>query len=238
MVVDAECGMPLDLGKWEALWEDGADDHGKRSPLCFKRKKPQTMHSLMRFPCLFVFFCLFSALNPDPRNPPLLDPKDQALLLDPGSSAPDYGRLHGHGHHGPGTPPMSANVSWLRKTEYISRDSTSPSTRPAAADMFVLTIVDFSLPYTFLQNKLPERCSGHIARGAARLHREFFCCREHLRAARFTAASDQTAPARRFNVRGTPRRRRMGERIRPVPVQRTTRRAWARGAFCGHPNVK
>ena len=28
MIVDAECGMPLDLGKWEALWEDGADDHG------------------------------------------------------------------------------------------------------------------------------------------------------------------------------------------------------------------
>jgi RNA polymerase II-associated factor 1 len=30
MVVDAECGMPLDLGKWEALWEDGADDSGAR----------------------------------------------------------------------------------------------------------------------------------------------------------------------------------------------------------------
>ena len=28
MIVDAECGMPLDLGKWEALWEDGADDRG------------------------------------------------------------------------------------------------------------------------------------------------------------------------------------------------------------------
>ena len=32
MVVDAECGMPLDLGKWEALWEDGADDSGERRP--------------------------------------------------------------------------------------------------------------------------------------------------------------------------------------------------------------
>jgi RNA polymerase II-associated factor 1 len=31
MIVDAECGMPLDLGKWEALWEDGADDHGART---------------------------------------------------------------------------------------------------------------------------------------------------------------------------------------------------------------
>ena len=28
MIVDAECRMALDLGKWEALWEDGADDRG------------------------------------------------------------------------------------------------------------------------------------------------------------------------------------------------------------------
>jgi len=28
MIVDAECGMPLDLGKWEALWEEGANDVG------------------------------------------------------------------------------------------------------------------------------------------------------------------------------------------------------------------
>ncbi|KAI0339481.1 hypothetical protein BDW22DRAFT_1409092 [Trametopsis cervina] len=26
MIVDAECGMPLDLSKFESLWEDGADD--------------------------------------------------------------------------------------------------------------------------------------------------------------------------------------------------------------------
>ncbi|EIM86851.1 uncharacterized protein STEHIDRAFT_79513 [Stereum hirsutum FP-91666 SS1] len=26
MIVDAECGMPLDLAKWEALWEEGADE--------------------------------------------------------------------------------------------------------------------------------------------------------------------------------------------------------------------
>ncbi|KAJ3812491.1 RNA polymerase II-associated protein [Lentinula aff. lateritia] len=26
MIVDAECGMPLDLGKWESLWEENADD--------------------------------------------------------------------------------------------------------------------------------------------------------------------------------------------------------------------
>ncbi|KAI9434545.1 RNA polymerase II-associated [Russula earlei] len=105
MVVDAECGMPLDLGKWEALWEDGADDR---------------------------------ALNPDPRNPPLLDPKDQALLLDPAGNALDFGRHHthhGHGHHAVGTPPVATHVSWLRKTEYISRDSSGPAPRPAAVDI-------------------------------------------------------------------------------------------------------
>jgi RNA polymerase II-associated factor 1 len=26
MIVDAECGMPLDLGRWECLWEDDGDD--------------------------------------------------------------------------------------------------------------------------------------------------------------------------------------------------------------------
>ncbi|KAF8268695.1 Paf1-domain-containing protein [Lactarius quietus] len=100
MIVDAECGMPLDLGKWEALWEDGADDR---------------------------------ALNPDPRNPPILDPKDQALLLDPSGGPTDFGRHSGNHHnHSSGTPPVAAHVSWLRKTEYISRDSSSPAMRAAS----------------------------------------------------------------------------------------------------------
>ncbi|KAN0138192.1 RNA polymerase II-associated [Lactarius tabidus] len=100
MIVDAECGMPLDLGKWEALWEDGADDH---------------------------------ALNPDPRNPPILDPKDQALLLDPTGGPADFGRHSCANHnHSSGTPPVAAHVSWLRKTEYISRDSSSPAARAAS----------------------------------------------------------------------------------------------------------
>lgn len=29
MIVDAELGMPLDLGKFECLWEEGVDDSGK-----------------------------------------------------------------------------------------------------------------------------------------------------------------------------------------------------------------
>ena len=34
MIVDAECGMPLDLGKWDCLWEEGADDSGPLSIPC------------------------------------------------------------------------------------------------------------------------------------------------------------------------------------------------------------
>jgi hypothetical protein len=33
MVVDAECGMPLDLGKWDCLWEENADKSGMFSTL-------------------------------------------------------------------------------------------------------------------------------------------------------------------------------------------------------------
>ena len=29
MIVDAECGMPLDLGLWECLWTDDGDDSGE-----------------------------------------------------------------------------------------------------------------------------------------------------------------------------------------------------------------
>ncbi len=28
MIVDAECGMPLDLGQFESLWQEDADDSG------------------------------------------------------------------------------------------------------------------------------------------------------------------------------------------------------------------
>ncbi len=28
MIVDAELGMPLDLGQWDCLWEEDADDSG------------------------------------------------------------------------------------------------------------------------------------------------------------------------------------------------------------------
>jgi len=36
MIVDAECGMPLDLGKWECLWEEEADDSSTHFPSLYK----------------------------------------------------------------------------------------------------------------------------------------------------------------------------------------------------------
>lgn len=33
VIVDAECGMPLDLGKWESLWEENADDSSASNSL-------------------------------------------------------------------------------------------------------------------------------------------------------------------------------------------------------------
>ena len=63
-------------------------------------------------------------LNPDPRNAPPPDPRD-AFLLEPLS--------------GPGGASSVANVSWLRRTEYISRENTS---KPAITqDMYALYIV-------------------------------------------------------------------------------------------------
>ena len=193
-------------------------------------------------------FSFSPALNPDPRNSPVLDPKDQALLLDPPGSALDFGRHHGHGGHGShhvsgGTPPMPAHVPWLRKTEYISRDSSAPAPRPAAADMFVLIFLcpsplQIQMTQTFSvlrQSKLSERNGGHIARVATRLHREFFRGGTQRRTTRLTATPNQTASARRRGVRGPSRCGRVGERVRSVPVQRAARRARARGAlhFCG-----
>ena len=44
MIVDAECGMPLDLGKWECLWEEDADDLGVA--LVFVKKKDILAYSI------------------------------------------------------------------------------------------------------------------------------------------------------------------------------------------------
>ncbi|KAF9479588.1 RNA polymerase II-associated protein [Pholiota conissans] len=95
MIVDAECGMPLDLGKWECLWEENGDD---------------------------------SSLNPDPHNLPPLEPRDAALLLDPSSSTGPYttnGTSQASSSSHVSAP--LGHVTWLRKTEYISREGVQRS---------------------------------------------------------------------------------------------------------------
>lgn len=77
-----------------------------------------------------------AALNPELDAAPLLDPKDQFLLLDPSSSS-------GFGASDPlragsGTSTPIAHVPWLRKTEYISRDSASTVPKISQGDAYVL----------------------------------------------------------------------------------------------------
>ncbi|KAH8832915.1 RNA polymerase II-associated [Flagelloscypha sp. PMI_526] len=107
MVIDAECGMPLDLSHWDCLWDDEADD---------------------------------SELNPDPDNLPNIDPKDLFLLEDLGGVAtlatgPPTAGPSSNAHVAP------AHVSWLRKTEYLSREV---STKSASADSTLQPIFDSS----------------------------------------------------------------------------------------------
>ena len=114
MIVDAECGMPLDLGKWECLWEQDADDSGTRYAGFYVITRTNTI--LNCSPTI--------ALNPDPANLPILDPKDQALLLDPTTSLASFNVTHAASGSGTSTPTSIPHVTWLRKTEYISRDSS------------------------------------------------------------------------------------------------------------------
>ncbi|KAG8870610.1 hypothetical protein FRB97_009583 [Tulasnella sp. 331] len=89
MVVDAECGMPLDLCHFDSLW-DGSTE--------------------------------LSDLNPS-TGPPI-DPRDLFMLegVAGASSAAN------------GSQPTGVNVSWLRKTEYLSRDTAMTKHASSAAD--------------------------------------------------------------------------------------------------------
>ncbi|TCD69476.1 hypothetical protein EIP91_007602 [Steccherinum ochraceum] len=109
MIVDAECGMPLDLGKWGSLWEEDVED-------------PE--------------------LNPDPLNPPLLDPKDQLLLVDPSSISGSY--TPAGGASGTSTPTPMPHVTWLRKTEYISREGVNRSSSTTENKHAPLAPIDVS----------------------------------------------------------------------------------------------
>ncbi|KAJ7504164.1 RNA polymerase II-associated protein [Mycena galericulata] len=103
MIVDAECGMPLDLGKWESLWLDEDDNSSGDNKMRWKQ--------------------LDAELNPDANNLPVLDPEDAALLAE---LAPSSASFNGQLASGPSTP-LPANVPWLRKTEYISREGVQRS---------------------------------------------------------------------------------------------------------------
>ncbi|KAH7101564.1 Paf1-domain-containing protein [Auriculariales sp. MPI-PUGE-AT-0066] len=96
MIVDADAGMPLDLLQWEGLWHERADD---------------------------------SQINPSKEAE--MDPRDAFLLSDtvlPSTAGPSS-FANGHsfsGHSFPGGLSSGAPTpSWLRKTEYLSRDSSS-----------------------------------------------------------------------------------------------------------------
>ncbi|KAF9006040.1 RNA polymerase II-associated protein [Cyathus striatus] len=69
------------------------------------------------------------SLNPDPRNLPVLDPADAALLAEPSTSTGPY-TTNGHAATSNNTP--ARQVTWLRKTEYLSRaESQKNSQEPA-----------------------------------------------------------------------------------------------------------
>ncbi|KAJ6484957.1 RNA polymerase II-associated protein [Mycena vulgaris] len=99
MIVDAECGMPLDLGKWESLWLEEDDDPKSRWALLDKE------------------------LNPSASDLPVLDPEDAELLAE---LAPPSATFNGQTASGPSTP-LPIHVPWLRKTEYISREGVQRS---------------------------------------------------------------------------------------------------------------
>ena len=64
----------------------------------------------------------FIGLNPDPKILPKLDPRDAFLLADPSSSAGAYPVNGGSHPNSSSAATPIANVTWLRKTEYISRE--------------------------------------------------------------------------------------------------------------------
>ena len=74
-------------------------------------------------------FSRFIALNPDPKNLPKLDPKDQFLL---GDSSGGSTLFVSSSAGGPSSSHAVPAVTWLRKTEYItSREGNNrPSSTP------------------------------------------------------------------------------------------------------------
>ena len=61
-------------------------------------------------------------LNPDPNNLPVLDPKDALLVAESSTSV--------NGLKASSSSSNVHNVPWLRKTEYISRETNRPTHVP------------------------------------------------------------------------------------------------------------
>jgi hypothetical protein len=71
MIVDAECGMPLDLGLWECLWTDDGDDSGESSialslAVACASRDCGDLSALSRFP---------DSVEPGPEEPPKTRPQ-------------------------------------------------------------------------------------------------------------------------------------------------------------------
>jgi len=97
---------------------------------------------LAQWECLWTEDGDDSSLNPDPKNPPKLDPKDLFLLGDPSSASGPY--VNG-GSSTAGTPvSQSKTVTWLRKTEYISRVDVSRSTPSQEPKNLTESVIDIS----------------------------------------------------------------------------------------------
>lgn len=108
MVVDSECGMPMDLFHWDGLWDGRETYPGK----------------YFRYNTLVYSLTMRAELNP--TDPPELDEADAELLFDP----PTHPVANGHSYTStPTTPGVGSqpNVSWLRRAEYTSRSMTRQS---------------------------------------------------------------------------------------------------------------
>ncbi|CCM04179.1 uncharacterized protein FIBRA_06341 [Fibroporia radiculosa] len=100
---------------------------------------------LSRWECLWGENGDDSELNPDPDNPPVLDPKDELLLADPSTSTP----FSSNGFSTSGLTPSSSqtmmpNVPWLRKTEYLSREGVTRASLSQEAKHNMDAAIDIS----------------------------------------------------------------------------------------------
>lgn len=121
------------------------------------------------------------ALNPDPNNLPRLDPKDAFLLGDPSSST---GAYTNGSNAGPATTSSNnlGNVTWLRKTEYLSRESNQRnpiSQEPCVTYSIPLTAHAFQLTLPFRKHVVPT-AAVDVSRTAqlATIDASFKACNE------------------------------------------------------------